>query len=188
MQPMSTGLRKSLVRTVLVLTGLALALLVWAALRPAAYRVERTVVIQASPARLHPMVSSMREFNTWNPYVRKDPQAQVRYRGPNSGIGSAYDHEGNPGAGRGSVEVTDSEPYGRVEVQVDAVLPVKTRTLWRFILTAQGAVATEVRWEMRGTHNFVARLVGIFSNTDAVIGRDLEAGLQNLKTRAERPS
>lgn len=187
MHPASTGMRKSLVRAVLVLTGLAVAVLLWAALRPAAYRVERTVVIQASPARLHPMVSSMRDFNTWNPYVRKDPQAQVRYRGPNSGIGSAYDYEGNPDTGRGSVEVTDSEPYGRVEVQVDAALPVKTRTLWRFILTAQGAVATEVRWEMRGTHNFVARLVGIFSNTDAVIGRDLEAGLQNLKTHAERP-
>lgn len=178
---------KVLVRAVVVLAGLAVAVLLWAALRPAAFRVERTVVIQAGPARLHPMVSSMREFNTWNPYVRKDPQADVRYRGPSSGIGSAFDYAGNPDIGRGSVEVTDSEPYARVVMQVDTVMPVKGRTTFHFTLTARDAAATEVRWERRGTHDFLARLQAIFVNLDASLGRDFEAGLLNLKTRAEAP-
>ncbi len=181
------GKSKVLVRAVLVLAALAVGVLLWAALRSAAFRVERTVVIQASPARLHPMVSSMREFNTWNPYVRKDPQADVRYRGPSSGIGSAFDYAGNPDIGRGSVEVTDSEPYSRVVMLFDTVTPVKGRTTLLFTLAARGETATEVRWEMRGTNNFMARLVGIFVSMDALIGRDFEAGLLNLKARAERP-
>ncbi len=178
---------RHLVLAVLVLAGLAVAVLLWAALRPAAFRVERTVLIQASAARLHPMVSSMREFSTWNPYVRKDPQADVRYRGPSSGIGSAFDYAGNPDIGRGSVEVTDSEPYARVVMQVDTVMPVKGRATFHFTLTARDAAATEVRWERRGTHDFLARLQGIFVNLDTRLGRDFEAGLLNLKARAERP-
>ncbi len=180
-------MNKHLVRAALVLAGLVVVTLLWAALRPAAFRVERMGVIQASPARLHPMVSDMREFNTWNPFVRRDARADVHYRGPNSGIGSAYDYAGNPDIGRGSVEVTDSEPYSRVVMQVDTVMPVKGRATFYFMLAARDATTTEVRWEMRGTHDFMARLQGIFVNLDARLGRDFEAGLLNLKTRAEAP-
>lgn len=175
-----------MVRAVVVLTGLVAAVLLWAALRPAAFRIERTVVIQASSVRLHPMISSMRQFNAWSPYVRKDPQIKGSYRGPNSGIGAAYDFEGNKEVGKGSIEVTDSEPTLRVTMALEMVEPVKGKNTMNFTLAAHGAETTEVTWEMHGANPFMVRLAGIFVDMDRLIGRDFETGLTTLKALAER--
>ena len=39
---------------------------------------------------------------------------------------------------------------------------------------------------MEGASPYIARLIGVFIDMDAMIGRDFEAGLANLKARAEQ--
>jgi hypothetical protein len=39
---------------------------------------------------------------------------------------------------------------------------------------------------MRGARPFIAKLMGLFMNFDALIGEDFEAGLDNLRRLAER--
>lgn len=39
---------------------------------------------------------------------------------------------------------------------------------------------------MRGGRPFIAKLMGLFMNFDALIGKDFEAGLDNLKRATER--
>ena len=39
---------------------------------------------------------------------------------------------------------------------------------------------------MQGNCPFIAKLMGVFINMDAMIGRDFEAGLASLKTIAEK--
>jgi hypothetical protein len=39
---------------------------------------------------------------------------------------------------------------------------------------------------MHGPSPYMAKLVGVFMNMDRMIGRDFEAGLANLKARAEK--
>jgi Polyketide cyclase / dehydrase and lipid transport len=170
--------------------GLTLAALVgvllWAATRPAVIRVQRTLAIQAPPAKIHPLISSMRQFNTWNPYLRKDPNVKGSYRGSGSGPGSAYDFEGNQEVGKGSIEIMESEPTVRVSMKLDMIEPFKASNTIDFTLVPRGD-ATDVTWAMQGASPFVARLVGVFINMDHMIGRDFEAGLANLKAEAEKP-
>jgi hypothetical protein len=45
--------------------------------------------------------------------------------------------------------------------------------------------ATDVTWDMQGPAPFLSRLIGLFVDMDAVVGRDFEAGLANLKALAE---
>jgi hypothetical protein len=45
---------------------------------------------------------------------------------------------------------------------------------------------TEVTWAMEGASPFIAKLMGVFINMDAMIGRDFEAGLASLQLLAER--
>jgi Polyketide cyclase / dehydrase and lipid transport len=169
----------------LALTALA-ALLLFAATRPDVFRVQRTATIQAPTGKIHPLISNMRQFNTWNPYVRKDPNVKGSYRGPGSGPGSAYDFEGNQEVGKGSIEITESEPTVRVTMKLDMIEPFKGSNTIDFTLVPRGD-ATEVTWAMQGASPFVARLVGVFINMDRMIGRDFEAGLANLKAVAEKP-
>jgi hypothetical protein len=160
------------------------ALLVTAALRPGSFQVARSATVQAPPARLHALINDLRQFNTWNPYDRKDPQVRGEYRGPQAGPGAAYHFQGNKDVGKGSIRIVDSAP-AKVTMELHMIEPFEGRNMVEFRLQPRGE-ATEVTWAMNGASPFIARLAGIFFDMDAMIGRDFEAGLAALKQRAER--
>ena len=162
------------------------ALLAYAATRPNTCHVERHLTIAASPERLHPLINDMHQFNTWNPYNRKDPNMKGQYSGPASGPGATYDFQGNKDVGKGRIEVTGSSPH-EVDMSLDMLEPFEGHNAVAFKLKPQGQ-ATEVTWAMHGPSPSIARLVGVFIDMDHMIGRDFEAGLANLKAQAEGPS
>jgi len=175
-----------MIRAIVPLAVLAVAaVLLYAASRPDSFRVERAASIRAPAAKVHALIADLHEFNTWNPYVRKDPNLKGRYRGAAAGPGSAYDFEGNHDVGRGSLEIVESTPPTRVAMKIDMVAPFEAHNRVEFTVGPRGE-ATDGTWAMRGPSPFVARLLGVFMNMDAMIGRDFEAGLANLKAVAER--
>ncbi len=161
------------------------ALLVFAATRPDTFRVQRVASIKASPDKLYPLINDLRQFNTWNPYEKKDPAIKGSYRGPASGPGAGYDFQGNKDVGKGSIEIVESSPSGKVTMKLDMLEPFEGHNVVEFSLAPRGE-ATEVTWAMHGASPFMAKLVGVFVNMDRMIGRDFEAGLANLKAQAER--
>ena len=160
------------------------ALLLHAATRPDSFRVARSTVVNAPPEKLHALINDLHQFNTWNPYERKDPQLRGEYRGPAAGPGAMYHFQGNKDVGRGSLQILDSGPR-KVTMQLHLIEPFEGRNTVEFTL-APAAAGTQVTWAMNGASPFVARLVGIFVDMDRMIGRDFEAGLDALKQRAER--
>ena len=160
------------------------ALLVVAAARPETFVVARSATVQASPEKLYPLINDLRQFNTWNPYGKKDPNMRGEYRGPAAGPGAAYHFEGNKDVGKGSIRIVDAAP-GKVTMQLHMIEPFEGRNNVEFILQPRGA-ATEVTWAMNGPSPFIARLAGVFMDMDRMIGRDFETGLADLKLRAER--
>ena len=69
-------------------------------------------------------------------------------------------------------------------MKLDMIEPFEGHNIVEFTLAPRGD-ATDVTWAMHGPSPFMAKLVGLFMNMDAMIGRDFEAGLANLKSRAE---
>lgn len=174
-----------MIRTIAILAVAAVgALLIFAATLPDTFHVERSASIKAPPEKLHPLINDMRVFNTWNPYNLKDPNIRGEYRGPQSGPGAAYHFEGNKDVGKGSISIVETSP-ARVTMKLDMLEPFEGHNVVEFVLAPQGE-ATQVTWAMHGPSPFMAKLVGIFMNMDRMIGRDFEAGLANLKARAER--
>ena len=82
-----------------------LVVLVLAALKPDVFRVARSTTIKAPPERIFGLINGMKQFNTWNPYERKDP-GNGTYRGPAEGKGSAYAWDSKV-LGQGSMEIVD---------------------------------------------------------------------------------
>ena len=174
-----------MLKSIALIVALALAaLLAYAATRPDTFAVQRSAVIQAGPDRLFPLINDLHQFNTWNPYAQKDPAMRIDYRGPASGPGAAYDFSGNKDVGKGSIEVTSARAPIQVGMRLDMLEPFKGQNQIEFTLAPQGR-ATQVTWAMHGPSPFMARLVGIFFDMDHMIGRDFEAGLAQLKARAE---
>ncbi|MEP6791203.1 MAG: SRPBCC family protein [Ramlibacter sp.] len=163
------------------------ALLIYAATRPDVFRVQRSATINAPADRIYPLVNDLRAFNTWNPFNKKDPSMKLDYRGPAAGAGAAFDFNGNKDVGRGSIQITDSAAPSRVAMKLDMIEPFEGHNDIEFTLIPRGN-ATEVNWAMHGPSPYIAKLMGIFFNMDSMIGKDFEAGLSGLKTRAEQRS
>lgn len=165
--------------------ALAVIVVSWmAARRPDTFSVQRSTFIQASAERLFPLINDARQATTWNPFVRKDPSIQLRYEGPAAGPGAAYAFSGNKDVGKGRVTVTGGQAPRRVDMTLDMSEPFACHNQIAFTLEPQGQ-GTRVTWSMSGAQPFVARLIGLFMDMDRMVGRDFEAGLDNLKHMAE---
>ena len=169
----------------LVLVVAVAAVLLYASTRPDTFAVERSTTIAAPADRLFPLINDLRVFNTWNPYARKDPAMQSRYSGPAAGAGAALDFQGNKDVGRGRITITGSKAPSEVTMQLDMFEPFEGHNTVVFTLAPDGA-GTLVTWAMHGPSAFITKLMGLFFNMDQMIGQDFEAGLANLRQRAEK--
>jgi uncharacterized protein YndB with AHSA1/START domain len=160
------------------------ALLALAAMKPDTFRVARSTTIHATPEKIFPLIADMHQFNTWNPYARKDPNLKGTYSGPASGKGAAFAWESKE-VGTGSMEVTDTAPPSNVAMRLDFVKPFEAHNNVDFTLVPKGD-ATEVTWAMGGHVPFVGKVMHVLINMDRMVGGDFEAGLANLKTLAEK--
>lgn len=161
-----------------------LVLLIQAARQPDQFRVERKLQIQASPEALFALIQDLRQFNRWNPYEKKDPQIQGQYSAQTAGPGARYAWQSKE-VGEGSMEITAQEAPQRVQMRLDFLKPFEAHNLAEFQIVAQPGGVSEVSWSLSGPSPFISKLMGVIFNMDRMIGRDFEAGLQNLKALAE---
>ena len=161
------------------LLALVLVLLLTAASRPKHFRVERSLLLQASPEQVLAMLQDFRRWALWSPWENIDPSMQRTYSGAASGQGAVYAWSGNGKAGAGRMEIREVQATGLL-IQLDFSKPFVAHNTAEFTLTRQGE-ATQLNWAMYGPSPFVSRLMGLVFNLDRMIGRDFEKGLANLQ-------
>jgi hypothetical protein len=170
---------------VIILVVVIAAVLIYAATRPNDFVVTRSAGIKAPAEAIFPLINDFRRWPEWSPYEKLDPQMKRTLSGAESGKGAAYAWEGNSKAGKGRMEITNSAPSSLVSLKLDFEKPFKANNTVDFSLAPSGN-GTTVTWAMRGARPFIAKLMGLFMNFDTLIGKDFEAGLDNLKRVTER--
>jgi uncharacterized protein YndB with AHSA1/START domain len=159
--------------------------LVYAATKPDAFRVQRAATIQAPPERVFPLINDFSSWRAWSPWEKKDPDLKRTYAGPASGKGAVYEWEGNKNVGQGRMEITDAAPPSRVTIRLDFLKPFEAHNTAEFTLDGRGD-GTTVTWTMDGRQPFMLKVMSVFLDMDRIIGKDFEAGLANLKALAEK--
>lgn len=169
--------------TLLVIALLVGGVLILAATRPDTFRVQRTAIVQAPADKIYPLISDLRQFNTWNPYEKKDPNIVGAYSGPATGPGAAYAFTGNKDVGKGAIRITSATPE---VVRMDLVMlePFEADNRVEFRIEPAGS-ATKVTWALEGKAPFVAKVIHLFLDMDSMVGKDFESGLAGLKKLAE---
>ena len=163
--------------------------LIVAATRPDDFRVQRSARIKASPEKIFPHINDLRAFNAWNPFNKKDPNIKGSYSGAASGPGAAYAFEGNSDVGRGRIEIIDAQPASEVRMSLHMLAPMEGRNVVEFLLKPEGsgeAQTTRVSWAIQGPMPYISKVLSLFCDMDAMIGKEFENGLAELKTIAER--
>jgi hypothetical protein len=166
-----------------VLVLVALLVLV-VSTRPSHFHVERSARVAAPPAVIFPLINDFHRWPSWSPWEKLDPGMKREYSGSPEGEGAAYDWSGNDDVGVGSMRITDSQPPARVAIALEFKKPWQATNTTLFSVAPEASGST-VTWGMDGESNFVFKAVGLFMNMDEMVGKDFEAGLQNLQGVAE---
>ena len=171
---------KTILLTVVLIVA---ALLIYAATRPDSFRLERSTTVAAPPDKVFALINDLRQFNTWNPFAKIDPDQVVTYEAVTAGPGAAYRWLG-PKSGAGRMEITQVQPPQRIAIKLDFSKPFEAHNQDEFTVTADGA-GSRVTWAMFGPMAYLNQLISVFVSMDKMVGGDFERGLASLKAMAE---
>lgn len=163
---------------------LVAAVIVIGLMLPRQVSVMRTIDITAPAGAIFPHVNSLRATAAWSPWLDRDPDVQVIYSGPDSGVGARMVWTSdNPQVGSGTQEIVASVENARVETALD--FGDMGTAGARFDLTGTDA-GTSVTWGLDTDMGAgpIGRWMGLMM--DKWVGADYEAGLANLKALVER--
>ncbi len=176
-----------MLKTVLIIVAIAVAaLLAYAAFKPDTFRLSRSATVDAPPDKVFALINDLRQFNTWNPFAKLDPQNGITYDAVTVGVGGAYNWQGEK-SGAGRMQITESVPGQRMSAKLDFSKPFEAHNVVDFTIQPQGDKACTVTWAMHGPMPYLNRLVTTFFDMDKTVGKDFAAGLANLKALAEKP-
>ena len=174
----ATMLRKILlvllaVVLLVVLVGLAL---------PTAFVLERSVVVEAPPAKIHAFVGDLRRWPEWTVWQESSPEMRIELGPTTTGVGASQRWTDPTGAGRLVFTRCDEAgvAYDMSFVDDGEEMPAKGA-----IDYAVEGRATRVTWSMSG--DFAVPVVGGWLRLVmlGLIAEDFDKGLAKLKRAAE---
>jgi hypothetical protein len=168
----------------IVALGLIGVLLTAGLFLPAEFRVERSIVVEASTERIHSLVGDLEQWPAWSPWPEMDPSIKVVYGEKTTGTGAHQTWSGK--SGNGALTFTECDP--RRGVAYDLYFDDGQDKSLGSIRYEELPEGTRVTWTMSGDFgaNIPGRYVGLLM--DSVVGKSFESGLAKLKERAETPS
>lgn len=172
-------------KILLVLLALIAAFVIYVALQPDAYKVERSVTIAAPADKVFENVNNLRKWEAWSPWAKIDPDAKIAFEGPDAGKGAAMTWNGNDEVGEGKMTVVESDPDKAVNIKVSFTRPFEGGTNSDFSFTPKGD-QTDVAWSMHGTHSLMEKAFCVVFDGLGMMGKDIDKGLSQLKSVAEQ--
>jgi uncharacterized protein YndB with AHSA1/START domain len=172
---------------VIVVVVIVAGLLIYASTKPDTFSFVRKLKINATPEKVFAEVNDFNRWKSWSPWETKDPAMERTFSGAASGVGAAYEWNGDKNVGQGRMEITESDAPQKIIIKLDFFKPFEAHNIAEFTFTKEGD-GTLVTWEMHGPQIFMSKLMCIFMDMEKMVGKDFEAGLTNLKKLAEKNS
>ncbi|MET0340994.1 MAG: SRPBCC family protein [Polyangiales bacterium] len=173
-------------KIVATLLLLVLVLVVVVALQPDDFRIERSTSVAAPPPVVYALITDFHHWDLWSPWAKLDPSMKKQYGGPPHGKGATYEWAGNDHVGEGRMEITDVRDDREVTIDLAFIAPFEAHNTALFTLEPQPEASTRVTWAMLGKNGFLSKAFGLFMDVDAMLGKDFERGLADLKRAAEQ--
>ncbi len=159
------------------------AILIAAAFQSPEMNVSREIEISATPETLFPYINNSKKSYEWMPWSESDPTVEMKYSGPDAGVGAFSSWKGKQ-MGVGTAEVVESITNQVVKTKLTYTEPFAMSQMAEVSLTPKPG-GTLVKWSVSGHSNYFFRLIGIFVSCDKMIGGEFEKGLKKLKLLTE---
>ena len=83
---------------------------------PTSYTVERSIVIDAPPAKIHRYVGDLNNWNSWEPWREGDPSLVITHGEKTKGVGASQSWVGD--SGDGALTFTKDSPTEGIEYEL----------------------------------------------------------------------
>lgn len=148
---------------------------------PSTYKVERELLIDASPNKVWSQVSDFNAWENWSPWKEKDPTMVNTIEGTPASIGHSNSWSGNPEtSGKGGMTFTSIEENKSLTYDLSFTEPWEMSSTGGFTLTEQDG-KTLINWYDTGDIPFAQRPMMLFMDLDQMMGPDFEKGLKNIE-------
>ena len=172
-------------KILIALVALVVIFVAYVATRPSSYSVQRSTQIAAPPDIVYAQVSDFHRWDAWSPWAKLDPKMKATYSGAPAGKGSVYEwSSADKNVGKGKMTITDVQPPQQLKIDLVFIEPYAGQADTGFTFSPEGG-GTKVTWTIGGNMGFMEKAMGIFMNMDAMIGKDFEKGLGQLRIVSE---
>lgn len=160
------------------------------AILPGKSHIERSTEINAPVDVVFNLVGTPKNWESWSPWHKMDPQMKITYTGPESGTGAAYawDSE-NWKVGKGKLTIGEYLPNQKIETIMN-FMEDESETKGGFTFAPSGN-GTKVSWYVdidAKSNGGIFMITGGWMKLfmDGVMKSHFDDGLANLKAEAEK--
>lgn len=165
-----------------ICTAIALIVFLIAFSVPKDFKIERSVSIERPVSTVFTFLKSVRNHDSWNPWLKKDPFIQRSFKGEDGTPGFIYSWSGNDQVGTGEQEIKAIREGQRIDFELRFLRPFRA-TNCAYLETQGTQTSTLVKWGMTGRLAFPMNLVqGLMKGK---LRKDFDEGLQMLKATLE---
>ncbi|HNU08415.1 MAG TPA: SRPBCC family protein [Pyrinomonadaceae bacterium] len=156
-------------------------------LSPTDYKVEREVTINKPRTEVFAYAKMIKNQNDWGPWVKKDPNIKLTYKGNDGEPGFTVAWESAmEGVGVGEQEIKKVDADKRIDSELRFKKPFESTSNAYMTMEDAGAGQTKVKWGMSGSMPRPLNLLLFVMDMDKEVGKDFDAGLANLKSIVEK--
>jgi hypothetical protein len=145
-------LHRALIACTLLFLGTVAAIFIAGLFLPGHVEIQRVVKINASRARLHPLLNDLERWREWNTWGDSDGPIVLQYSDLSSGVGAWHSWRSDE-SGAGRIEITASDPTKGVWYDMTFDLdPDPMKGALRYLPEGEsaGGEALELEWSLRG--------------------------------------
>jgi len=150
------------------------------------YSVERNVTINLPKQEIYDYAKYLKNQSEFSVWSKIDPNMKVEFRGTDGTVGfiSAWESL-NKEAGKGEQEIKAINEGNRIDYELRFYEPMKSTDNAYMSFAAVNDSVTTVTWGFYGKIKYPMNFMLLFMDMDAMLGKDLEGGLVNLKSMLE---
>ena len=150
------------------------------------YSVERSVTINLPKQEIYDYAKYLKNQNKYSVWAKIDPEMKVEFRGTDGTVGfvSAWESSVRD-AGKGEQEITGIVEGNRIDYELRFYEPMKSTDKAYMEFSSGNDSVTTVKWGIYGKIKYPMNLMLLLMDMDAMLGKDLEGGLNNLKALLE---
>ncbi len=153
-------------------------------LLPDKFRVARSIVINAPPEAIYPLINDLQSWRQWSPWGNGVPATAVEQEGPPLGAGSLALWSEDRDLGKAKLKIIESSPNDRVALRLQMSKPSAQIHDLRFDLRPAGE-GTEVIWQGSTRLDFMGKAFNALKGFEKKTGDRFDAGLKKLKVYVE---